>query len=123
VVPWVADEPRIMLAIFDADRLHDLLGLRGVTTLEFRIAALREHLPGVRTHAIVRNTETLVARAAAALGKPPPPKTPLLRDKVCNELAWRADAAAKRSGLCGEVPGLDALVADVVALLSEPTTR
>jgi hypothetical protein len=114
-------EPMIV-ALFDADKMHQLLRQPGNTELE----TLHEQLdakiaqPRVETFLVEKNTESIVAAAADCRDQPRPGKNHLQRDKLLESAVW--DSREQRDCIRRKVPSfarfIDALAPKVAPLLA-----
>lgn len=74
--------------VFDLDRVRDCFGLPGTSCIVAVLDAIvKSAAVPVRVVLLDRNTETLVAACATALGLPSPPKVPRERDRILNNAA------------------------------------
>lgn len=117
-------EPNVF-ALFDTDRLRDLLNLKGDIQLSDQLVELRSRLPDPvrpRVFPLERNTETLVAAAADCLKRPQPGKNKLDRDKLLGSAAWD-HSRASRDCIRDKLPSFAAFVDELIPLVRAALTR
>lgn len=113
-----------ILALFDADQLHRLLGLRGDTPRPTLTSALQSQIPDprVRVFLLDRNTETLVDATADCLGRERPGiKDKLNRDDFLARAAWD-HSRASRDCIREKVPTFASFVDAVIPLVHAALT-
>jgi hypothetical protein len=115
---------RHIFALFDADQIHRLLGVRGDTSFPDLLDQLRSRVPDerVRIFLLERNTETVVGATADCLGLPRPEiKSKVNRDDFLARAAWD-HSRASRDCIRDKVPTFAAFVDALVPLVQAAIT-
>ena len=109
---------RVIVAIFDADKLHRLLRRSGDTSRDELLAELRGRCsdPRLRILLLEDNTESLVAAAATCLGREAPErKSKTSRDTLLSAAAWAAQSV--RACVRAAVPSFATITDEICVLL------
>lgn len=115
---------QVVLALFDADKLHRLLKQPGNTNPPVLLDLLRSQITDPRTKVFLleRNTETVVFAAADCLGRPQPQtKNKLDRDKLLASAA-RDSSRASRDCIRDKVPTFAEFIDAIVPLVQAAIT-
>jgi hypothetical protein len=114
-VPRMPDP--IVIAVFDADKLHKLLFASGRPPEADIIVELRRRCPDPRLHIflLTQNTETVVDAATDCLGIERVEKDPISRDRQLN---LAAGIRSVRDCIISVVPSLAACVAAIARLVT-----